>query len=147
MSREILFRGKRTDNGEWVEGYYFVFRDKSYITNIEQTFMSTYYTEESIVDFNLRAYEAEPSTVCQYTGLTDKNGRKIWENDIVRASYGVTGIVKFGKYGDMNTDYGFYIKWDKTQPYWRNDICYWQQDIEVIGNIFDNPELLEVANG
>lgn len=140
MSREILFRAKRFDTGEWMEGFYF-------FANI---YVKTLLTKKRLAHYMVNesgeGREIDLSTVCQYTGLTDKNGQRIWENDIVRAHGGVLGIVKLGQYGDMKTDYGFYIEWDKTQPYWRNDICYWQPDIEVIGNIFDNPKLLEVEH-
>lgn len=91
-------------------------------------------------------FEVGPSTLCQYTGLPDKDKTQMYENDIVRASGGVHGVIRFGKYGDMKTDYGFYIEWDKSQPYWRNDICYWQDEIKVIGSYIDNTELLGGAN-
>lgn len=133
--REIIFKAKRTDNGEWVEGLLTVMWGQYHIINP---------SDENI------AYPIDTETICQYTGLTTRAARrsgrmskKIWENDIVETSDGTRGVVKFGKYGDMKTDYGFYIEWDKTQPYWRNDICYWQSDIMVITSIFDNPELLE----
>lgn len=78
--REILFRGKRIDNGEWVEGYLWIGNDSCYIISNNRGI--TYYEKESrVMAF---ASEVDPETVCQYTGLTDKGSRKIWENDIIR---------------------------------------------------------------
>ena len=143
MAREILFKAKRADNGEWVEGFYFEFKGKNYITEMLQTFMTTYYTEESVVDFNMRAYEVEAETICQYTGLTDKNGKKIWENDIVTEDFGnFKGTVRFGEFeAQVLKNIGFCIEWKDI--YYRQDLCYWAEKCEIIGNIFDNPDLLE----
>ena len=69
MENRYLYRGKRIDNGEWVVGHFYEFMGKSYI--FEPPFTSKALT-----------YEVEPSTICQCTGLKDKNGRVIWENDI-----------------------------------------------------------------
>ena len=65
--REILFKAKRTDSGEWVEGYLWSKRTIGYTPPVGNT-------DEIVID---------PETVCQYTGLTDKNGVKIWEGDIL----------------------------------------------------------------
>lgn len=132
MNNRHLYKAKRMDNGEWVEGNLFFSWERAYIL---------WGTTNDIPNM----VEVDPSTLCQCTGLTDKNDKPIWENDIVEATGRVFGMVRFGKYGDTETDYGFYIEWDKTQPYWRNDFGYWRKDIKVIGNIFDNPELLEVG--
>lgn len=81
MNREILFKAKRIDNGEWVEGFFFKYEEKSYITNTSEIYMSVIYKKESVADFKLITYEVDPETVCQYTGMTDKNGKTIWENN------------------------------------------------------------------
>lgn len=138
--REILFKAKRLDNGEWVEGYYQ--KRKDAFENDEHLIFrcESYHTWEYV--------EVNPDTICQYTGLTDKNGNKIWENDVCSAIL-VDGrencIVKYGRRAEnFKLELGFNLEWTKTN-YFRCDICYWSENekLEVIGNIFDNPELLE----
>lgn len=148
MNREILFRGKRVDNGEWVYGYLF---DDGY-QNPRHVFVGGLMIDEykgtacdewdiNGIDF----YDVKPNTICQYTGLTDKNGKKIFEGDIVR--YGeVCGEVKFGLHesnwqiGKYNQ--GFFVTFPKEYLL-RNELGYWRNKIVVVGNVFDNPELLE----
>ena len=129
MTREILFRGKRTDNGEWVEGFYSCVLDTHYI--ITGRFDSL---TNGII--NSEAYKVDPSTVGQFTGLTDRNGVKIFEGDIVR--YGQRGKVEYNSGSaqfTLNFTNSTYEGFDKI-PF-----C----DCEVLGNIHDNPELLEVS--
>lgn len=136
--REILFKAKRKDNGEWVEGYYRA------DTDLDIHFICgwNYYLSENGLEREPFEYEIDPDTLCQYTGLTDKNGKKIWENDICEMVY--NGVV-----------YVYVVVWDKTEldfkgtngkeNYGRNfEYLGCCEEIEVIGNIFDNPELLEV---
>ena len=132
--REILFKAKRLDNGEWVEGYY---QKRFDLDGSEQhlIFWSKSYTVWEYA-------EIDPHTICQYTGLVDKNGQKIWENDICEMVYD----------GVVNT---YVIVWDKDEldfkgtngkeNYGRNyEYLGCCEEIIVIGNIFDNPDLLEV---
>ena len=142
--REIFYKAKRTDNGEWVEGYYFKFMDKSYITDMERTFMEAFYTQKSVVDFHMRAYEVEADTVCRCTGIRDCNVDKIWENDVVRYYDDLAEMEK----EDL-------IKWNETYASFtrlhesKMGLQYLCIDrriakrCKVIGNIFDNPELVE----
>lgn len=128
MTRENLFKAKRKDNGEWVEGGYFSepYTDKKYIVR----------WNSFGIGFN-EFIEVNPDTICQYTGLADKNGKKIWENDIVEVA-GEDGYFKCEWDEDtarfaLNGD-GLMVDFDN----------YWSYQVEVVGNIFDNAELLEV---
>ena len=132
--REILFKAKRIDSGEWVEGYY----QKRYY------FLGN---EEHLI-FHADSYkvweyaEIDPETLCQFTGICDKNGNRIWENDILMAhldesypedvtyetvEWGVAGWVGH----EANSIGRQYLDEFDTKYY------------EVVGNTFDNPELLQ----
>ena len=135
--REILFRGKRTDNGEWVYGVLF----KEY-----STFYRTYFwTIQHINKFKIPIanYHILIETVGQYTGLTDKNGKKIFEGDIVKTNKfnepNKKYIIKY------NLQFGAFIGEDKYHMYFTTFDGDSDQ-FEVIGNIHDNPELLEVSD-
>lgn len=130
--REILFKAKRINNGEWVEGYYL--RDQYHIGGKDIIF----YRKDSD-RFTVYTNIIDPKTLCQFTGLTDKNGKRIWENDIIQ--YGaVAVIVKFGEYG--NGDLGFYIDFPEETNY-RKDFSYWAKKVVVIGNAVDDRSLLQ----
>ncbi len=136
--REILFRGKRKDNGEWVYGYYVCLNEKSHR-------IYTGYAETDCGDYYPDFYEVDPETVGQYTGLTDKNGTKIFEGDIVKREYTLwhsetkrTRETQIGVVSYSNKECGFCLdKVCNLRKPWDGDT------IEVIGNIHDNPELLE----
>ena len=145
--REILFRGK-TKNGEWFEGSLMKYtvetptkREEHY--KIQETFYG--FTDESNMPFfcdYMSGFDEEviPETVGQYTGLKDKNGNKIFEGDIILT-------------GDFWSELTYVVEWDNDgsgfNPFRRcfevsrgcTFIC--ADDYEVIGNIYDNPELLE----
>lgn len=133
MNREILFRAKRKDNGKWVEGYY---------RRIPCMRMLEHYIMPRNPKNRMEQYAIDPDTLCQYTGLTDKNGNNIWENDIVRRTdlYVVSEpSVGFIEYDLENTS--FLIHWTDKVEY--SPTYHWKDRLEVIGNIFDNPDLLE----
>ena len=153
--REILFRGKRVDNGEWIEGGYaenggktFIIVRTRYIPDTRDWDTVEYY--ENNPCYHLSMIEVDPENVCQYTGLTDKNGRKIFEGDIVRDIFNasVVGIVRYGEYRNTFNDdehgghVGFYVEWKEKRDLLRKDLVYWVKNSEFIGNTFDNPELI-----
>ena len=141
MNREILFKAKRKDNGEWVEG--------NLITNEineNQKYIGYIFDERNgvIEDFDL--VEVIPETICQYTGLDDKNGEKIWENDILHRAYHAEEdcIVQWhdGSYR-FKTIHGSY----RQDPMTFLSLCFTEKmvcNLKVIGNVFDNPESVEV---
>ena len=100
---------------------------------------------QHIGDGSLQGFEVNPSTICQYTGLKDKNGNKIWENDIVNHN-GEYAPVKFGMYCSSfdygNYNFGFYVDFPE-ETFYRKELGYWYRKIETAGNVFDNPELLQ----
>ncbi len=134
--REILFKAKRKDNGKWIEGYYAVIGAKDVIIKAQA---EDYYS----VDENVKkshgneVIEVDPSTVCQYTGLTDKNNRKIFEGDILKSD-----LDKVGKIAYNESHMAFLILEDKENKYYYIQECD-RNHVEVIGNIFDHPELME----
>ena len=120
--REILFRGKRLDNGEWVEGYYLRIGPAAN----ERAYIIPYYAS------TLYTYEVDPATAGQFTGLLDKNGKRIFEGDIVRGPHIGDDLMT------EPVEFSAVCGW-LPFDYLREDLC------EVIGNIHDNPELLEVS--
>lgn len=156
--REILFKAKRFDNGEWVEGL--LWKKKYYGT---KWWISCFPDE----DDDERRFVVDSETVCQYTGLKDKNGVKVFEGDIVKdnlleckllSSSGKkprTGIavVKYGDHEVPSDDpfewgyaFGVYFEGDTLFPTpagYGEVIRGTKTGFEVIGNIFDNPELLK----
>lgn len=154
MEREILFRGKRVDNGEWVVGSLVKMGPAGYAHHfILPDYASAFYD-----------IEVDLATVCQYTGLTDKNGVKIFEGDILcddepkdpsgkylpvfgRVCFGVYHSVFFGLYEEH---VGFFVEWEDNEDddysnTFRKDLGYWARypHCEVRGNIHDNPTLWE----
>ena len=138
--REILFRGKRIDNGEWVEGYYVKALDM-YDKEIHAIFdtMTTFYACGETSGFEL----VDPETICQYTGLIDKNGKKIWEGDILEGHLDD----KFPE--DVTREKVIWHEngWKTEEPGCDNKEYldeFDTENFEIVGNVYDNPELLEV---
>ncbi len=117
--REILFRGKRTFGGEWIYGFYFIEKGKgSFIKELP----SSVFNATCLIN---------PETVGQYTGVTDRNGKKIFEGDIVKTKTDICVIVWQGL--------GFIAKKPNKRPMcWQYVMC----GGEIIGNIYDTPELI-----
>ena len=123
MNDRYLYRAKRTDNGEFIEGLLTIMWGQLHIIN---------------PDDENTAYPIDESTICQCTGLKDKHGKLIFENDIVRCGKNCT------------------VTWCDTFASWRLNTSGWMyshffgeackpEDVEIVGKIFDNPELLEVG--
>lgn len=157
--REILFKAKRKNWNElpkeqqWIEGYLVKKLCGRYTTCGFEEFEAYVIVEVFSDGVTMYAYIDE-STICQYTGLTDKNGRKIWENDIVKYHFGDdVAPIRFGEYQSCFDSIkaghiGFYVDWDSKKAL-RKDLGYWVNmiDCNVIGNVFDNPELLKGGAG
>ena len=141
--REILFRGKCLDNGKWAEGFVVASRENTYSNGFEMITVDGINYDELdnyIPDFT--SYAVDPSTIGQYTGLKDKNGKKIFEGDIVRCMTkygGDIGIVTF-------KDGKFVIYWQSEYHYPKcrkiTDYYYVNARTKIMGNIYDNPELI-----
>lgn len=156
--REILFRGKRTDNGEWVAGKY-----------LDQNHLGTFYYDTECQDYDITVCPVIPESVGKITGITDKNGTEICDGDIVKIADFQIGQVVFecGAFGIavmpyidwdyLDSEIAEYTGCDNRPHFCRNDnfISLWeimwnynQEEnncyvVEVIGNIHDNPELLK----
>lgn len=150
--REILFRGRMQGAPEWVFGCYYK-QSEFYGDEMEDHIIITS-CEDLSYDQALQFHAVEPKTVGQFTGLTDKNGKKIFEGDIIQYSIEedqafFVGAVKFGEFNPdggalHNTNVGFYVvlfDQEGKRTYMRKDIGFWVKfrKIEVIGNIHDNP--------
>ena len=154
--REVIFRGKRTDNGEWVKGYL-------YITHIGSHEIGSYDAE---INIERLTFDVIPETVGQYTGLTDKNGVRIFEGDIFKfddevweSSYTSCGteydsfaVENYGVVGfDEDMARFDFIKYKFSENSVEADLhenhtidfSEFVCELEVIGNIHDSPELLE----
>lgn len=140
--REIIFRGKRIDNGEWVYGGYSkaVEDDGTLYVFVLDWCSTAKFTDE---DTEFTGHRIKPRTLGQYSGLTDKDGKKIFEGDIVKYNHSeyikpllqVEWVTKYASYA-------FVDKWDFDQDHFFNETdC--KDNIEIIGNIHDNPSLLK----
>lgn len=131
--REILFRGKRTDNGEWIYGN-LLSTDDDGICIIQN----------HVPHHLLKNYEVDPETVCQYTGLTDENGMKIFEGDIVKyESYDGNHYTALIQWHEDFAGFAFHVEVISYFCPQRNEQMRKGRGIEVIRNIFDDHDLLE----
>ena len=134
--REILFKAKRKDNGEWIEGHYTEYRGETFI-GIDTSSMFEIFCPPVI-----RWFKVSSETICQFTGLYSKNGKRIWENDIMMAhldeSYPEDATyvaVEWNVAGWVTHEAG------STDREYLDDFD--MEHFEVVGNIFDNKELLQ----
>ena len=141
--REVLFRGKQTDNGEWIYG------DLRHISDWKGGYNPHIVDNTNGRNNSVTGLEIIPETVGQYTGLTDKNGMKIFEGDIVKGiAYSVT---KIGVIVWIDEISSFGVRYAQNLTAWENSsilrcVSMGKTDefaAEVIGNIHDNPELLQ----
>lgn len=135
MTREILFRGKRIDNGEWVEGYYVPIGKYHYILTGRL---------ELVPYLGFEHFLVNPETVGRFTGLTDRNGVKIFEGDIIEFNHPYNGksihaVVQDGCGWNLSNFYASCF--DCPGCAFSEGTKY----MTVLGNIYDNPELLEVS--
>lgn len=147
--REILFKAKRIDNGKWIEGYYTECSGKAFV-GIDISSMFEIFCAPVI-----KWFRVNPKTLCQFTGLCDKNGKKIWESDIISYQRDNDDCPfpnkdtkkRFGKVFYQGFRSTFAIGMGKNGSRSINDDLwkYVQNGnrVEVIGNQFDNPELLQ----
>lgn len=160
--REILFKAKQIDNGEWIEGSLIDLDiDNGYCYIVPP------YKKASILPIIFlitdRMKLVDPETLCRFTGLCDKNGNKIWKNDILMCHGNPKDLVKaaFGEFGVRNIEtgsitdkaIGWYYEVVPTDAISRCEPFCWPMpltkdyidrcEMEVVGNIFDNKELLQ----
>ena len=120
--RQIIFRGQRVDNDEWTEGYLFKHWNRTFIL-------------WGMTGDVPNMVEVKPGTVRQFTGLVDKNGKMIFEGDIFAIPVGRIRIIHYVvSYDD---------KYGVWEPFGDGDCGFYSKTIEIIGNIYDNKDLLE----
>ncbi|MBQ2427746.1 MAG: hypothetical protein II264_04580 [Ruminococcus sp.] len=149
MMREILFRGKRSNNGEWVEGNYLAANCHWHKRGIHRDWIvCNAYANGGWVALGVK-YPVITGTVGQCIGL-DKNGKKIFEGDICKNRWGSIGVVKLGRFKidccgccyEYHDAIGYFLVRKNGDIVYDVDENVWDY-VEVIGNIHDNPELVE----
>lgn len=147
MNREIKFRAKDYQKNKWVYGFLFMGkgddnRDYAFILQDKGLKVGTA-TEDNAIEFPCdEAHLVDKKTICQYTGLKDKNGKEIYEGDIVKSISGKIGYVIF-----LQQEMGYVVAWDNCDTRLghrsRGGGYEYDESIEVIGNIHDNPKLVK----
>ena len=130
MNDRYLYRAKRCDNGEWVEGFL-----------MDDNYINTPFNDNDVGGRFDDPVEIDPSIICQCTGLKDKNGKLIWENDIVNVSTNKGNTLCEARYADSVAQFQLWQL--KTLPKTSTVLNLGNYEEEVCGSIFDNPELLE----
>lgn len=141
--KEILFRGKRVDNGEWAFGD-LIARENKYYIHPQGNYS---FQVDGVLSRLIVLYEVIPETVGQFTGLTDKNGKKIFEGDIVKewSSHWKTPLKTEINIYEVVCEYLGSLHLIRKTEYGENSTpLYRRSVVEVIGNIYDNPKLLGV---
>ena len=148
--REILFKAKLKDNGKWVEGYYYKMSETTYCfkEDYERKPVSEhhYILQERMTDWGLPnqivQIEIDSETLCQFTGLCDKNGKKVWENDILMAHLDES-YPEDATYETVEWNVAGWVthETDSTDRQYLDEFDL--EHYEAIGNIFDNPELAQ----
>ena len=145
--KEILFRGKRKDNGEWIEGYFLQLHRSERAFIVPKQFVQRGILRMSgETPPKIISIEVIPETVGQFTGLTDKNGKKIFEGDIVKewSSHWKTPLKTEINIYEVVCEYLGSLHLIRKTEYGENSTpLYRRSVVEVIGNIYDSPELLE----
>mgnify|MGYP001069159889 CR=1 FL=1 len=133
--REILFKAKRIDNGEWVEGYYTECSGKTFV-GIDTSSMFEIFCAPVI-----KWFRVDPKTLCQFTGLCDKNGKRIWENDILMAHLDES-YPEDVTYMTVKWNFAGFVAYEAgTDGEYLDEFDL--EHFEAVGNIFDNKELLQ----
>lgn len=143
--RKNFFRGKKIHDGEWIAGYFIKYKRRYFIANIEPCFApSLTVKDKSLWIFDLYSFEVSPKTVCQCTNVPDKNGKMIFRGDIIkRKLFGDEYVIGEVVWLDIGFC-GFCLKCgNKYYPMGKEEHSQIACDDEIIGNIFDNPKLIE----
>lgn len=137
MEDRYLFKAKRTDNGEWVQGVLFEIEGKQVILiKDNENLLRVHYLEENMWTAEIYAIEVDSSTICQCTGLKDKNGKLIWENDVVRVTINSGSTICRCAFADTVAQFQLWQK--HTIKRTSTVLNLGNYECEVIGNVLDD---------